>query len=320
MKKLFLFLVAVFTFIGCGDDVTNINGYTDEQVQAKIDSTLDAQNVVVMNDTVYQHTVDTIYDMVIDTVTHELVDTIYQRVVDTIYKDLVDTLYQRVVDTVYNELVDTIYTRVVDTVFTELERVGVDISKPRDTTITLYDTTDGIVISRTFSGIVYKNTFYEHAEYRYLFNDKRDEGKSYSAKVEYYRVPNTSFSVPDYSYENNCSGNSKYACGIEGTVYYVDECGTVSKPDYHNVAYRSKTSIKKVGNWRLFNAKDAANMSQYLDMIVSDTTQIYLSTVQYDTAANGDFIANVAMHHVVSMTSANRDKLNIKYVCAYDLN
>lgn len=320
MKKLFLFLIAIFTFIGCGDDVTNINGYTDEQVQAKIDSTLDAQDVVVMTDTVYQQTVDTICNMVIDTVTNELVDTIYTRVIDTVTNELVDTIYQRVVDTVYHELVDTIYQKVVDTVFTELERVGIDITKPRDTTITLYDTTDGIVISRTFSGIVYKNTFYERAEYQYLFNDKRDEGKSYSAKIEYYRVPNTSFSVPDYSYENNCSGNTKYACGIEGTVYYVDECGTVSKPDYHDVAYRSKTSIKKVGNWRLFNAKDAAVMSQYLDMIVSDTTQIYLSTIQYDTAANGDFTANVAMHHVASMTSANRDKLNIKYICAYDLN
>lgn len=78
---------AIF-FIACGDDVTNINGYTEDQVQERIDSTLATQDVIIVNDTVIEQTVDTIYQRVIDTVTHELVDTIYQRVVDTVFTEL----------------------------------------------------------------------------------------------------------------------------------------------------------------------------------------------------------------------------------------
>lgn len=292
---------ALFT-IGCGD-TTTVNGYSEEQVSELLASNKDTVYQVQKGDSVITY----IY----------VTDTLYKEMVDTIYKQVIDTIVNS--DTIYNRIVDTIYTRVIDTVFATLDSIEVKVEAPRDTIITLYDTTDGIVISRTFSGIVYQNTFYERAEHQYLFNDKRDDGKSYSAKIEYYRVPNTSFSVPDYSHESNCSGDSKYACGIKGIVYYVDECGAVSKPDYHDAAYRDTTSIKKVGKWRLFNAKDAAIMSQYLNMIVSDSTQIYLSTVKYDTNANGDFIANVAMHYVASMTSANIDKLKIKYVCAYEL-
>lgn len=320
MKKSFLVLFCSIFFIACGDDVTNINGYTEDQVQERIDSTLAAQDVMIVNDTVIEHTVDTIYQRVIDTVTHELVDTIYQRVIDTVTNELVDTIYQKVVDTIYNELVDTIYQRVVDTVFTELEKNGLDLSKPRDTTIILSDTTDGTIISKSFKGIVYKNTFYEAKEYQYLFKDKRDEGKSYNVKIEYFRQPNSNFTVPDYAFEKNCSGNSKYSCGIEGTVYYPDQCGVISKPDYFGAAYRSKDSIKKIGNWRMFNESDAYDVAPFLNMIVSDTALIYLSTITYETAANGTFTANVAKYKVTSMVSNNNYKMSIKYICAYDLN
>jgi hypothetical protein len=329
MKKFLILFIACLTFFGCGDDVTNINGYTDEQVQAKIDSTLGAQDVVLMTDTVYQQTVDTIYNMVIDTVTNELVDTIYQRVVDTVTNELVDTIYQRVVDTVmtelvdtiynrvvdtvYKELVDTIYQKVIDTVFTELEKVGVDITKPRDTSITLYDTTDGIITAKIYKGVVYKNVFYEAHEYPLGMPVTYYNG---GANNKMFRFPDSYFKVEDYAYEMNCSG----ACGIKGQVHLTFQCGEISKPDYNGRAYKDDKLIKKFDGWRLFDATDAYDMAQYLNMVVSDTTLVYLSTISYDaTTYYGAYSATVAKYRVPSTIATDADKWNIKYVCAYDL-
>lgn len=141
MKKILLIL-AMLMFIGCGDDVTNINGYTDEQVQAKIDSTLAnmESETVTINDTIYQMTVDTVYKMVIDTVKEQMYDTLYKQVVDTVTNELADTIYQRVIDTVYNELIDTIYQRVIDTVYQQvIDTVfkELEFERPRDTTVIL---------------------------------------------------------------------------------------------------------------------------------------------------------------------------------------
>lgn len=327
MKKILLFLIAMcFTLCACGDDVTNINGYTDEEVKAMIDSTLDAQDVVLMTDTVYQQTVDTIYNRVIDTVTNELVDTIYQRVVDTVTNELVDTIYQRVidtvmtelvdtiynrvVDTVYKELVDTIYQKVIDTVFTELEKVGIDITKPRDTTITLYDTTDGIITAKTYKGVVYKDVFYEAHEYPYGMVAIYD----YSYGSIFY-IPDSYVTVKDYAWEMNCSG----ACGISGKVHLTYQCGEISKPDYNNRAYRNDNLIKKFDGWRLFDERDAYDMAPYLNMIVSDTTQVFLSALGYDSHSGGTFTATIAKYKVPNTTSNAADREKIKYVCAYDL-
>lgn len=202
MKKFLILFIACLAFFGCGDDVTNINGYTDEQVQAKIDSTLGAQDVVLMTDTVYQQTVDTIYNMVIDTITNELVDTIYQRVVDTVTNELVDTIYQRVVDTVmtelvdtiynrvvdtvYKELVDTIYQKVIDTVFTELEKQNISVEIPRDTILNIYDTTDNVITIKQYNGIVYKNIFYANQ----IYSIAKDYFYRESAQIfEFYESP-----------------------------------------------------------------------------------------------------------------------------------
>lgn len=328
MKKLLASLILLLALTGCGDDVTNINGYTDAEVKAMIDSTLGAQDVVVMNDTVYQQTVDTIYNMVIDTVTHELVDTIYQRVVDTVYNDLVDTIYtrvvdtvmnelvdtiyQRVVDTVYHELVDTIYQKVIDTVFTELERVGVDVSKPRDTTITLADTTDGIITTKTYKGVVYKDVFYEAHEYQYGL----EVGSSYYSTGFTFHIPENYVEVPDVAWQMNCSG----ACGIKGKVYLGYQCGEISKPDYNNRAYKDANQVKKFDGWRLFDETDAYEMAQYLNMIVSDTTLVYLSILGYDGRKGGyNATANIAKYKVPSQVSRESDAGKLKYICAYDL-
>lgn len=331
MKKILTLIAICLSLIACGDDVTNINGYTDEQVQAKIDSTLDAQDVVLMTDTVYQQTVDTIYNMVIDTVTNELVDTIYQRVVDTVTHELVDTIYQkvidtvmtelvdtiynRVIDTVYKELVDTIYQKVVDTVFTELEKVGIDITKPRDTSITLYDTTDGIITAKIYKGVVYKDVFYEAHEYPYGMGATAYNG---GGNTLVFYIPDNYITVEDYAWEMNCSGS----CGIRGKVHLTYQCGEISKPDYNNRAYKNDNTIKKFDGWRLFDETDAYDMAPYLDMIVSDTAQIFLSVITYNSNHSDyyrDFTANIAKYKVPSMVSKTEDKFKIKYVCAYDL-
>jgi len=315
MKKILTLIAICLSLIACGDDVTNINGYTDEQVQAKIDSTLDAQDVVLMTDTVYQQTVDTIYNMVIDTVTNELVDTIYQRVVDTVTHELVDTIYQKVidtvmtelvdtiynhvVDTVYKELVDTIYQKVVDTVFTTLEHIGLDTELPRDTSITLYDTTDNQITARIYKGIVYKNVFYDTTKYK--FNEHTNE----PINITIFK--------------------GWYSTGLR--IYSTDRCGLLDKPDWNDFGWEDSDyaryvseskynySLRRLKGWRLFNAKDANILRDNLDKIISDDSEVYLNTIT-NSEYLSDFEANVATQNSPNQTS--KGKL-IKYMCAYDL-
>ena len=266
MKKLFSILILAI-LIGCGDDVTNINGYTEEQVQARIDSTLAAQDVMIVNDTVIEHTVDTIYQRVIDTVTHELVDTIYQRVVDT--------------------------------VFTTLEQTGVNIEIPRDTTITLYDTTDNQITAKIYKGIVYKNTFYDLTKYK--FNETSSEPINITIFEGWY---------------------STYL-----KIYSTDRCGLLSNPtwkdfgweDKDNVRYNTESrynnTLNRLPGWRLFNAKDANALRDNLDKIITDDSEIYLSTITEDGHLY-NFEANVATQYSPNQTSKGK---RIKYMCAYDL-
>lgn len=315
MKKLIFTISLLSVLIGCGDDVTNINGYTDAEVKALIDSTLGAQEVVVMNDTVYQQTVDTIYDMVIDTVTHELVDTIYQRVVDTIYNELidtiytmvvdtvmnelVDTIYQRVVDTVYNELIDTIYSRVVDTVFYTLENVGVNTELPRDTTITMYDTTDNVIIAKVYKGIVFKNVFYDLTKYQY--NACPEERNMMNIEENY---------------------TSTYV-----SVYSTNRCGLIDVPTWNDFGWKYDerngiylgnitSKLKRIPGWRLFNAKDAYVLRDNLDRVINDDSEVYLSTISEKDGYIYNFEANVATQYSPSQTSKGKI---IKYMCAYEL-
>ena len=289
MKKLLASLILLLALTGCGDDVTNINGYTDAEVKAMIDSTLGAQDVVVMNDTVYQQTVDTIYDMVIDTVTHELVDTIYQRVVDTVYNDLVDTIYtrvvdtvmnelvdtiyQRVVDTVYHELVDTIYTKVIDTVFTELEKVGVDIvtEVPRDTTVIFYDTLANSITAKIYQGYVYKNVFYEKTLYS---TEYCNGGRSKCASV---------------------AGG-----GMQGN--YANQCGELSRQEDDGYsAYVA--NVKRLPNARIADLDDMHNISKFITELYPEANSLYAGGYMVDK------YGNVLPYD----RSAN------KYICAYDL-
>lgn len=305
MKKLLAILITSICLISCGDDVTNINGYTDEEVQAMIDSSLSDREVVVMTDTVYQKTVDTISNRVIDTVTHELVDTIYQRVVDTVYNDLVDTIYSKVIDTVYNELIDTIYNKVIDTVYKELvdtvyskvidtvyktlESAGISTEVPRDTTITLFDTTDNQITAKIYKGVVYKGVFYDTTKYQYNVSPK----EQYNITIEK---------------------------GWESTdlrVYTSSQCGILTKPTWYNIGWSTSeafNAVKHLPGWRMFNGKDANKLSEFLDKII-DSDEIYLSTITSSVNLY-NFSANVATKD--SQSSVSKGKL-LKYMCAYDL-
>lgn len=299
MKKLLAILITSICLIGCGDDVTNINGYTEEEVQAIIDSSLSNREVMVMTDTVYQKTVDTISNMVIDTVTHELVDTIYQRVVDTVYNELIDTIYNelidtvynRVIDTVYKELVDTVYSRVIDTVYKTLESAGISTEVLRDTTIMLFDTTDNQITAKIYKGVVYKGVFYDTTKYQYNVSPE----EQYNITIQ----------------------DGKWSFTYDSYVYLSSQCGILTKPTWYNIGWTTSeafNAVKHLPGWRMFNSKDANKLSEFLDKII-DSDEVYLSTITSSRTLY-NFSANVATKD--SPSSVSKGKL-LKYMCAYDL-
>lgn len=311
MKKLLLsFIIALM--IGCGDDVTNINGYTDEQVQAKIDSTLAnmESETITINDTIYQMTVDTVYKMVIDTVKEQMYDTLYKQVIDTVTNELVDTIYQRVIDTVYNELIDTIYQHVIDTVFKEIA-----VEVPRDTTITLYDTTDGNVTAKIYSGVVYHNTFYETKLHQF---------------ATYRKTSNTSLAdailtILDSTKSLNCMN----AMGVSSwmgncpDVYMKNECGTLTE-HWNSTPYYLTTQITRLKGMHIATIKEMDEIKNHVNLLVSDSisvksygvsnpviqeTRIYLSKV-------GNSFNYMDGYGNILSTNVNPNV----YMCAYDLD
>lgn len=321
MKHLLAILIAAAMLTACGD-TTTINGYSDEQVEKLLEANKDTiyqvndgdsiLTYIYVTDTLYTEIVDTVYKMSVDTLYQTLYDTLTTTITDTIVNTLVDTITTRVIDTVINTMVDTVYTRVIDTVFKTLETIGVDTDMPKDTTIVLYDTTEGTITAKFYAGVVFKNTFYEAKEYQ-LAKEMPTVDASFSFSTSVNGVQEVT--VSNYAWEMNCSG----ACGIRGNVYVTALCGTITQPDYMNFAYKT-TQIKRFDGWRVFDAEDAYKMAPYLNQIVSDTTLVYLSTVlNTQNGVNTTFTANVAKYNVPSMVSQNKDKYSLKYVCAYDL-
>ncbi len=317
MKKIIMILITCLAMIGCGDDVTNVNGYTDEEVRAMIDSTLDAQDVVIMNDTVYQQTVDTIYNMVIDTVTHELVDTIYQRVIDTVYNDLVDTIYtrvvdtvmnelvdtiyQRVVDTVYKDLVDTIYTKVVDTVFTELSRVGIDVTKPRDTSIIVYDTSaNNMITMRVYKGIIFKDVFYDTTKYEFQYK----KGGNFAGYNYINIVENNGQNFSEANIKYITSGDSRL---FEANLWVANACGVIDEPVVTPITYNTPDP-KRFKGFHVANETDLAVLGSYIGDYIDETIKIYAGmdgSVYHYTNKSG-----------VILSGSNRPT---HYLCAYKL-
>lgn len=68
MKNLILTLIMCIAMIGCGDEVTNINGYTDEQVAEMIAASKDTIYQVKDGDSVitYIYVTDTLYSQIIE--------------------------------------------------------------------------------------------------------------------------------------------------------------------------------------------------------------------------------------------------------------
>lgn len=194
------------------------------------------------HDTVYSQTADTVYKMVIDTVTTKLIDTVYQRVIVTVTNDLVDTIYQRVMDTVYTTMFDTIYERVIDTVFAALNNAGIKTEAPRDTILTLYDTTDGTITAKIYKGFIFGNTFYESKLYDYGAMLKR-------------------------------SCNSYVTAGITRwtgyNVYVANMCGQLSEPTWEGIGWSGAVgdylsrNDRRLPGWRWFNVKDANAMRDF---------------------------------------------------------
>lgn len=299
MKKILLIMAFALFTIGCGD-TTTINGYSEEQVSELLASNKDTVYQVQKGDSVltYIYVTDTLYKEMVDTIYKQVIDTIVNS--DTIYNRIVDTVYTRVIDTVINTLVDTIYTRVIDTVFATLEDFGINTELPRDTTITLYDTTDNQIIAKIYKGIVFKNVFYDTTKYKY--NETAGEPYNITIETGWY---STNF----YMYSTN-------RCGLIDTPTWKD----FGWEDKDNVRYKSESrynyTLKRIPGWRLFNVKDANALRDNLDRIISDDSEVYLSTIKEDTKLY-NFEANVATQY--STSQASKGKL-IKYMCAYDLN
>lgn len=263
---------------GCGD-TTTINGYSEDQVNELLAANKDTVYQVQKGDSVLT------YIYVTDTLYKEIVDTIYKQVIDTIVNS--DTIYNRIVDTVYTRVIDTVINTLVDTIYTN---VGIDTEHPRDTSITLYDTTDNQITAKIYKGIVFKNVFYDTTKYKYNETDS-----------EPYNI----------TIDNDI--RSTYL-----TVYTTTQCGILSKPTWKNIGWTSEETfrtVKHIPGWRLFNSNDANKLQENLDMFIADD-MIYLNTI---TKSNKlyDFMANVATKD--SPSSVAKGKL-LKYMCAYELN
>lgn len=271
-------------------DTTVIHDTIIKKEQITKRDTIISRDTVTLNNTVIVSKSDTI----------QITKTIH----DTVKSVVTDTVVNERIDTVYKELVDTVYKKIIDTVFAE------NIIKPKDTSITFYDTTDGIIISKIYKGVVYKDVFYEAHEYPYGMNALYEYYGNYTV----FYIPDSYVTVPDYAYGSDGK--------VSGYVHLSYQCGEISKPDYNDRAYKNDEQIKKFDGWRLFNEVDAYDMAPYLNMIVSDTAQIFLSVISYNTKNSDiyrDFTANIAKYKVPSMVSRNEDKHKIKYICAYDL-
>lgn len=331
--NIFILLFAILT-IACGNDPTTNAGYFDDDVDRSVDQSVQddhsqkntsiytndesshddnsititkiVDSLIIIRDTIHYNTTDTIHIIIKDTVEKKIVDTIIDTVkqtkVDTIIKHKIDTLKQVRIDTVKQTIIDTVYTKIIDTIRISMEEI------PRDTTIILYDTTDGIITAKTYKGVVYKDVFYEAHEYQYGLEVK----STYYSTGFTFHIPESYVTVPDKGYENYST--------IKGDVYLGYQCGEISKPDYNNRAYKDVKQIKKFDGWRLFNEIDAYEMAQYLNMIVSDTTIVYLSILGYDDRKGGyNATANIAKYKVPSQVSRESDAGKLKYICAYDL-
>lgn len=316
MKNVIFTVIILCTF-GCGVDVTDPQaGYFDKSTDnsVNIDNSIhyseSTKDTVIVKDTVEKKIVDTIIDTLkqikIDTVIKHKVDTLKQIKVDTLIKHKVDTLKQikidtvrqTIVDTIYEKVVDTVYTKVTDTLYKSFEE------EPRDTTITLSEEINGVLYTKSYEGIVYKNVFYDTTKYVYNIQTDRDAQMRAYDHIGTTGIPNN---------------NTKY--------HFADKCGVITKPAYRDFAWNETDTILRFSNWRKFNAGDANKLRDFSEKIINESI-IYLDVI-YDDGYLWENEFNVANKYTPNTVTKNmivhsgyqteRIFVTLSYMCAYEL-
>lgn len=314
MKNIILTIIILCIF-GCGVDVTDPQaGYFDKSTDnsVNIDNSIhyseSIKDTVIIKDTVERKIVDTIIDTLkqikVDTVIKHKVDTLKQIKVDTIKsvkldtvtQIKIDTIRQTILDTIYEKITDTVYSKVIDTLYKSFEE------EPRDTTITLSEEIDGVLYTKSYEGIVYKNVFYDTTKYK--FNEQITVGGYRNGWVNIYQREGTRHEDIDA----------------------IDKCGILSEPTAGTIAWTGDTftKIKRFNNWRVFGPKDALIIRDYLEKFIVDNKKIFLTWVDCDTdkckTTPGQYAneAAIATKESNSLIAKGYD-VQMHYMCAYEL-
>jgi hypothetical protein len=292
MKKVIAALTMTMLMVGCGDE-TNIYGYTDEDVQNMF---------VVFKDSIVRDITDSLVESSKDTVYKISKDTVYKISKDTVYKISKDTLrlvrtdtvysvvkkdsivYVNTTDTVFNVIKDSALIRIVDSVYHQRGFIINEI--PRDTSITLYDTTEleseYTVISKTWNGFVYKDVFYDTTVYQ----------------------SSSGVSFPERYYND---GSSKYYCW--------HQCGSKISPDFNSSTSgcwkTSEAMRQRFDGWRIFNLEDVISLGSNLGTVISQDS-IYIAHTTGVSTRSANYYRITSSGEIV-LTSG------VKYLCAYDL-
>lgn len=285
MKKLFSTLIVfAIMIIGCGDETT-VKGYTDEDVQNMFSIFKDSV-VQEITDSVIHTSKDTVYKVSKDTVFKNSRDTIYIATKDTVYSvttnDSIVYIYKT--DTVSKVLDDTTMIRLLDSVYHRVESLSDE--NPRDTTITLSDTTElesgYTVVSKTWKGFVYKGVFYDTTAYQ----------------------SSSGVSFPNRYYND---GTSKYYCW--------HQCGSKIAPDFNSSSSgcwkTSEAMLQRFDGWRIFNFGDVMSLGKHLETVISQDS-IYIAHTTGVSSRSANYYRIMSNGEIV-LTSG------VKYLCAYDL-
>ena len=271
--------MAIF-MVGCGDETT-VKGYTDEDVLIMFN---------IFKDSVVQGITDSVIQASKDTVYQSSKDTIYLATKDTVYsvttKDSIVYIYKT--DTVRNVFDDTVLIRVIDSIYHHVESVSDEI--PRDTTITLSDTTESgtgfTVISRTWHGKVFQGVFYDTTVYEAAYEGFPQKGGSNSSSLEYY---------------------CWHQCGNKVAPDRVSPKGCWNSRD---------DMLQRFDGWRVFNFADILSLNSNLETIVGQDSIYFRATRENIGEYNRyEYVYHRILSNGEIVTSSNRTR----YLCAYNL-
>lgn len=199
----------------------------------------------------------------------------------SIFKDSIVYIYKT--DTVSKALDDTTMIRLIDSVYHRVESLSDE--NPRDTTITLSDTTElesgYTVVSKTWKGFVYKGVFYDTTAYQ----------------------SSSGVSFPNRYYN-------------DGTKYYCwHQCGSKIAPDFNSSSSgcwkTSEAMLQRFDGWRIFNFGDVMSLGEHLGTVISQDS-IYIAHTTGVSSRSANYYRIMSNGEIV-LTSG------VKYLCAYDL-